>query len=134
MTRAPSRFALALVAVVAAMLAVGASGALAQRTDQAMIDALLSAVERSGCTMERNGEQHDAKKAADHLRMKLERAGSRVQTIEQFIEHIATGSSASGRPYRVFCPGAAPVSSRDWMRARVQSLRAPPPSPGAGKG
>jgi hypothetical protein len=120
-------------AALAFLVVLGPAAALAQRADQATIDALLAAVERSGCQMERNGELHDAKKGAEHLRTKLERAGKRVQTVEQFIEHVATGSSMSGQPYRVLCPGKAPVESRDWMRARLASLRASSPPAGAGK-
>jgi hypothetical protein len=40
-----------------------------------------------------------------------------VQTAQQFIDHVASGSSASGKPYRMHCPGQAPVAARDWLQA-----------------
>jgi hypothetical protein len=90
------------------------------RQEQTQIDTLIAAIETSGCRMERNGTAHDAKAAAAHLRMKLEKAGARVQTAEQFIDRVASGSSASGEPYRVLCDGQVPVRSREWLRARVK--------------
>jgi hypothetical protein len=89
------------------------------RKEQTQIDALIAAIENSGCRMQRNGAEHEAKAAAAHLRMKLEKAGSRVQTAEQFIERVAAGSSASGEPYRVLCAGQPPQASRDWLRSRL---------------
>jgi hypothetical protein len=90
------------------------------RQEQTQIDALIAAIETSGCRMERNGTAHDAKAAAAHLRMKLEKAGARVQTAEQFIDRVAAGSSVSGEPYRVLCEGRPPQPARDWLRARLR--------------
>lgn len=89
------------------------------RKEQAQIEGLIAAIENSGCQMERNGTLHDAKAAAAHLRMKLDQAGARVQTVAEFVERVASGSSASGVPYRVICPGQSAQLSREWMRARA---------------
>jgi hypothetical protein len=51
--------------------------------------------------------------------MKLERAGGRVQTAQQFIEQVASASSTSGRPYRMVCPGRPIVDARPWLEARL---------------
>jgi hypothetical protein len=96
--------------------------AQAARSEQARIDALLKAIEDSGCRFERNGTQYDAAEGAAHLRMKLENAGGRVQTAAQFIERIATGSSQSGRPYRVLCPDQPAQTSRQWLDQRLAEL------------
>jgi hypothetical protein len=88
------------------------------------IDALIDFVRTSGCEMERNGARHDAAAAADHLRMKRERAGARVGSAEQFIDALASRSSVSGRPYRIYCPSRAVQASGDWLRAELQRLRA----------
>jgi hypothetical protein len=69
--------------------------------------------------MERNGEVNDAKAASAHLRMKLERSGYPGMSADLFIDRIASGSSISGKPYHVLCPGQAPVESRVWLRARL---------------
>src|SRR5689334_5113315 len=49
----------------------------------------------------RNGSEYTAQQAADHLRLKLRRAGSRVKTADDFIVYCATGSSVSGEPYSI---------------------------------
>ncbi len=97
----------------------GLAAAQTPRAEQARIDGLLLGVASSGCAMQRNGTTHDAQAAAQHLRMKLDRAGERVQTAAQFIDIVASGSSISGRPYLVLCPGQPPQSARDWLRAQL---------------
>ena len=70
--------------------------------EQARIDFLLRTVETSnGITFIRNGKAHDAADAASHLRRKLDYAGERIQTAEQFIKHAASESSQTGRNYKV---------------------------------
>ncbi len=49
----------------------------------------------------RNGTEHTAKDAAEHLQMKREKAGSRITTAIDFIEKIAAKSSMSGKPYQI---------------------------------
>jgi hypothetical protein len=110
------------VVAVAAQLISGMANAQMPRTEQAQIDVLLRAVADSGCQVERNGSLHGAAEAEAHLRMKLARAGSRVQTAQQFIDHVASGSSVSGKPYRMICPGQPPLEARDWLQ---QHRRAP---------
>ncbi len=111
-------------AALVAALALLAVPAWAARTEQARIDALLAAVETSGCQFERNGSQYSAVEGAKHLRTKLDGAGDRVQTAAQFIERIATGSSQSGKPYRVLCPGQPAMPSRAWLEARLAEMTA----------
>ena len=52
-------------------------------------------------TFIRNGEEHKAKDAAAHLRMKKEKAGNRIKTAKDFIEKAASKSSFSGKPYQI---------------------------------
>ena len=94
------------------------------RTEQSRIDALLVAIEGSGCHFERNGTQYSAAQGAAHLRSKLESAGDRIQTAAQFIEHVGTASSQSGRPYRVLCPGQPAQVSRVWLEQRLAEMSA----------
>ena len=49
----------------------------------------------------RSGKEYDGAAAADHLRMKLGKAGEKVQTAEQFIEGIAAKSYLTGKPYQI---------------------------------
>jgi hypothetical protein len=108
--------------ILAALLLALTVAASAQPSPAPAVIALLKAVEASGCRMERNGELHDAKDAAEHLRMKLERSGRPAMTADQFIDRIASASSISGTPYRVLCPGQPPVESRAWLRARLAEI------------
>ena len=103
--------------VAAVML--GMAGACAAQPIDPAVARLLHAIETSGCQMERNGELHDAKSAADHLRMKLERSGRPGMSADFFIDRVASGSTVSGQPYRVLCPGQPTVDSRAWLRARL---------------
>jgi len=105
--------------LAAALLLVVVAGASGAETIDPSVAALLRAVETSGCRMERNGELHDGKAAADHLRLKLERSGRPGMSADQFIDRVASGSTVSGKAYRVLCPGRPPVDSGAWLRARL---------------
>ena len=74
-----------------------------QRIDY-MIDSLAAL---KGAVFIRNGKEYDAPAARDHLRSKLNFAGDRVKTAEQFIKYCATESSMSHQPYKIrFADGA----------------------------
>ena len=62
---------------------------------------MIEAVRRSDVIFIRNGGEHDAAAAADHLQTKYERAGDATMTAEDFIAKLGSVSSTSGRPYRV---------------------------------
>ncbi len=105
--------------VLLAAVLLAAAGASAGQSPDPAVAALLRTVETSGCQMERNGGLHDAKEAAEHLRMKLERSGRPGMSADLFIDRVASGSTVSGKPYRVLCPGHPAVDSRVWLRARL---------------
>jgi hypothetical protein len=109
---------------IAAVLLAAAGAGAAQSIDPA-VAGLLRSVATSGCQMERNGELHDAQAAAEHLRTKLERSGYPGMSADLFIDRVASGSTLSGRPYRVLCPGKPAVDSRVWLRARLSEQNAP---------
>jgi hypothetical protein len=54
-----------------------------------------------GATFIRNGSEHTATAAADHLQMKRDKAGSRIKTAKDFIDKIASKSSISGEFYMI---------------------------------
>ena len=87
------------------------------------INYLLDFVSGSGCTFIRNGSEHSAVDAADHLRMKYERGRRYADTAEDFIENLASQSSWSGRSYEVICEGQAEASGR-WLRRALADYRA----------
>jgi hypothetical protein len=71
----------------------------------------------------RNGTAYDAKAAADHLRLKLKNAGSRVATAEDFIRLCASVSSLSGQPYQIRFSDGRVVSSEAFLRQRLAELQ-----------
>ena len=105
------------ILLAAVLLAV--AGVSAGQSPDPAVAGLLRAIETSGCQMERNGGLNDAKAAAEHLRMKLERSGRPGMSADLFIDRVASGSTVSGQPYRVLCPGFPAVDSRVWLRARL---------------
>jgi hypothetical protein len=67
----------------------------------------------------RNGDAHDAKKAAEHLKMKREKAGSRVKTALDFIEKVATKSYFSGDFYQIKFADGKIEKSGDVLRREL---------------
>lgn len=93
--------------------------------EQARIDFLLRTVEMSeDLTFIRNGKAHDAQDAASHLRRKLEHAGERIQTAEQFIKHAATESSMTGRNYRIRLGDGSTVDAGDYLTKQLREFDA----------
>ena len=94
-------------------------------TARAEIDALLSRLEASSCTFNRNGTWYPATEAKSHLLRKLKYLEDRgmVQSTEQFIERAASSSSTTGQPYLVKCGSGAPVQSGTWLRSQLDVVR-----------
>jgi len=72
-----------------------------QLTELAKIQYLFALIGNSPFTFIRNGEEHNGREASAHLRWKYGHAFDRIKTDEEFINHIASGSLASGKPYEV---------------------------------
>jgi Family of unknown function (DUF5329) len=67
----------------------------------------------------RNGKAYDSAAAVRHLREKLELAGSRVKTAEDFIRYCGSQSSVSGKPYEIRFPDGRVVLAADFLRQRL---------------
>lgn len=91
------------LALAAACLALFPVPAQARDSgEQARIDFLLHSVETAkGVTFIRNGSDYEGAAAAKHLRAKLNYAGERLKTAEDFIKYCATESSLTHRKYQV---------------------------------
>ena len=109
-----------LLAILALTLAAHQAGA-DDRTE-AEVQHLFSYVANSGCTFHRNGKDHDAADAADHLRLKYRRGSKYVGNADEFIDRLASESSWSGEKYTVTCEGHTQLS-RDWLHAALQAYR-----------
>jgi hypothetical protein len=66
------------------------------------IEFLLNQIEnQKGAKFWRNGSAYSPKQAAEHLRMKWEKAGKSIKVAQDFIEKIAAKSSMSGKAYEI---------------------------------
>lgn len=112
----------ALLAVLFLVLGICPAAQAAKRpeAEQKKIDWLIGKVEQSNAVFVRNGTAYDAAKAASHLRFKLFMAGSRVQTVKDFVEGVASTSSETGKPYLIRPRGAsAAMPMHEWLTARL---------------
>jgi len=75
----------------------------------------------------RNGKAYDEKQAADHLRLKLRRAGDRCQTADDFIRYCASASSMSAKPYQIRFANGEQVLTEKFLREKLAEFK-----PGAG--
>ena len=94
-------------------------------SEQVKIQSLIASIEQlKGAVFIRNGSEYDAHKAADHLRLKLKYAGKRVQTADQFISNLATGSSMTGKPYKIRFADGHTVDSAVYFREQLKRIEA----------
>lgn len=79
------------------------------------IEALLKKIETSDIIFIRNGNEHTAKEAADHLRSKWEQTNGKIKTKKDFIEQLATKSSLTGELYLVQLKDGSKIKAEDWL-------------------
>ncbi len=100
-----------------------AYGAGAPAATQQAVEHLLKSIERSDCVFIRNGLRHPAQEAAAHMRKKYRSAQKKINTPEEFIEHAASRSSLSGKPYLMQCDNAPAQPAGDWLKAELARYR-----------
>jgi hypothetical protein len=110
-----------VVAFVILALFCGAVSAQ-DNIEKKKIEFLLSSVENlKGAKFIRNGsEYNDGKAAAEHLRMKLKTAGSRVKTADDFIRLCASQSYLTGRPYMIRLSNGKTIKSEEYFREKLK--------------
>ncbi len=93
--------------------------------EQARIDFLLHEVETAkDVVFIRNGSDHGAAEAAKHLRRKLDYAGERVKTAEDFVKYCASESSLTHRSYKIRRPDGKTVNAADYFTERLREFDA----------
>ncbi len=106
------------IVVLACSMAVFASVA------EDEITALINAVQNEkGMLFIRNGSEHAAAQAADHLRTKRKAAGDRIKTPEDFITYCGTGSSVTGTRYKVKFADGREEFADVFLKAQLQRIR-----------
>jgi hypothetical protein len=94
-------------------------------TEPQKIDRLIEIVAaQQNARFIRNGNAYTPAEAAEHLRTKLTAAGERIQTAEDFIEQVASGSSLSGQEYQIRMGDGRTVTSREFLLQELEKLKA----------
>ena len=75
----------------------------------------------------RNGKAYDVADAVSHLNLKYSKAKSKATTAEEFIKHIASGSSVSGEAYLIRYPDGTAVTAAVFFTERLRGLEGEKP-------
>ncbi|MEN8136749.1 MAG: DUF5329 family protein [Thermodesulfobacteriota bacterium] len=113
------------VVLITLMLLVFSSAAASgsESPEAEKIRYLISSVEiLPGATFIRNGAEHSPREAAEHLRMKLDKAGRRVRTAEDFIRLCASRSFLSRKPYHLKFGNGKVVATEKFLREKLAAF------------
>lgn len=89
------------------------------------IERLIRTVETmNGTKFIRNGSEHSAADAGEHMRRKLKGAGDKVKTAEQFIDQVASKSEMSGQPYQIKLADGKVITAGEFLHARLREIEA----------
>ena len=113
-----------LVFVVILISLVTTESLSESKTDETrQIELLLARVEAmQDVVFIRNGKEYSSKKAADHLRLKWNKAGRHVKTAEDFIDICGSRSSISGKPYKIRFPDGRIEDSAVILKELLQQI------------
>jgi hypothetical protein len=70
---------------------------------------------KTDITFIRNGSSYPVEKAVSHLKSKLKQARNKISSGEEFVEHVASKSSISGKPYEIILPNGNKLLARDYF-------------------
>ncbi len=109
------------------LMSLSLSAFASWKVEKEKIDYLINKVEKSNATFIRNGESHNSKKAAKHLRTKLKNALSSWFTpkkkdwnVRLFIDEVASHSSWSGKPYLIKLKSGETIEAKKWFNQQLQ--------------
>ena len=71
----------------------------------------------------RNGKSYDSRTAAEHLSMKRKKAGTRIKTVNDFIEKLASHSLISGKPYLIRYKSGREIDARTFYKQCLAGLK-----------
>ncbi len=86
------------------------------------IQRLITALEEADVTFIRNQKEYTASEGAAHIRQKYRTVQQKLLSVEQFIENVATRSSATGKDYLIKLPDGSTVKAGDWLREQADKL------------
>jgi hypothetical protein len=114
-------FRLLLILPVAACLTSSASAA--ESTEQT-IDYLLKYIADSNAVFIRNGAEHPAPEAVEHVKAKYEHFKKDIKTPEDFIRLAATKSLLTGKLYLLRLQGGKERRLDEWLTEALAAHRA----------
>lgn len=98
-------------------------GNIVNASENEEIEYLLSYTAASNCIFIRNGKEHPATEAREHLEMKYNHVKRHIKTAEDFIDKIASKSSLSRKEYAIRCDGVQ-QQARLWLTQVLAGYRA----------
>ena len=91
--------------------------------EQARIDFLIHSVETAtDVKFVRNGSDYDGITGAKHLRMKLNYAGERVKTAEDFVKYCASESSFTHQKYKIRSADGTITDTATYFHAKLREF------------
>ncbi len=102
-----------------------------QGIEDQKVQFLLKSVEESEATFIRNGDEHQAKKARQHLESKMNMArkmfwffgpAKKITAIE-FIEKIASESSTTGEKYKLRLKSGEEMETGPWLKEILKEFK-----------
>ncbi|MEZ0225966.1 MAG: DUF5329 family protein [Alphaproteobacteria bacterium] len=111
-----------LLAVAILSLPLAAHATPSAEEDAAIVH-LIGFVRDSGLQFIRNGDAHASSEAAEHLLMKYNNTKRRLSTADEFIDHVASKSSMSGKPYFIRKKDGTEITVAEWLHAELKAYR-----------
>ncbi len=84
---------------------------------------LLEHVRTSELVFIRNGKDHDAEAAYDHMMAKFNHFDRKIDSAETFIEYSASRSLLSGRAYRIRLPDGSEPEAGTYLMDQLNQYR-----------
>jgi hypothetical protein len=112
-----------VAAVIILLLSFEAKAFPDRATEHSKIVYLLDAISSSNLVFIRNGAEYNGEEARAHLQDKLDVAGDRILTAEDFINYIASESLITGMPYMVRLADGTQMEAGVWLRNRLAEIK-----------
>ena len=90
---------------------------------EATVQYLITYIEGSDVTFQRNFSRYKGSEAAQHISKKYRHFKDDIDTPEKFIELCATGSLMTGKPYMIVTNQGEQLPSSEWLNAALADFR-----------
>ena len=110
--------------VASILLSMFAGQSFAEESLDESIKFLLDYVAKSDVTFIRNGQEHNAQEAANHIKTKYEHFKGEIKTPEDFIRLAASKSLQTGKPYLVRTKDGKEMRLDKWLTEALKQHRA----------